>query len=198
MNTPHMNHRHQSGVVLVIALVLLVVIGFSSAFILRGTLYGDLISNNTKANQQAQLAAETALRYCEQLVVNPVAGLIGAANIIPETDDAGGQAIAWQTQANWNPPVVITAPVAAMQDGTNAIAAQYNNRPQCLIERLPIRIQDENGLRKFGFQITARGFSPDYARAANGDIRSGAETILQLVLRMEGCSSLLGQADCDS
>lgn len=196
MNTLHRSPaHHQSGVVLVIALVLLVVIGFSSAFILRGTLFGDLVSNNVKANQMAQHAAEVALRICEQRVLNPVAVNVPPTIIIPIPDNAASQVTAWQTQANWTANRIVI-PVSAVQNNTNATTIGYNAPPECLIERLPLLPQDPNSKRNFGFQITARGFSPDYSRSSDGNIQSGAETILQLVLRMQTCHALLNQPDC--
>lgn len=184
----------QSGIVLLIALVLLVIIGFSSAFILRGSLFGDQISSNIKSTQAAQHAAEVALRFCERRILAPVAG--AATPIIPEPEDEETQAIAWQSQDNWDSSA-ITVTASVLQSDSNAQAVSYNQLPQCLIERLPIRTNaDPGGKYKYAFQITSRGYSADYSRADNGNITSGSEVILQMVLRMKTCSPLLGQDDC--
>lgn len=182
--------KQQTGIALIVALALLVVIGFSSAIILRGSLFGGLISGNITASQSAQHAAEVAMRICEARILNPVAGTVPA--IIPIPDTAGTEAIAWQTQNNWTSSA-ITVPNTVLQGGT----LSSTQSAQCLIERLPINTQIDPGSRRnFGFQITVRGYSPDYARNSAGNITSGAEAILQMVLRMNSCSALLNQTDC--
>jgi Tfp pilus assembly protein PilX len=186
----------QQGVVLLIALVLLVVIGFSSAFILRGTLFNNLISSNNATSQAANHAAEVALSYCEELVRVP-----GSTPpfIFPEPDSAGVNVVAWQTESNWSNANTVQVPASVLQSGSfaNTTSLRYERLPRCLIERLPInRNLDPSGTRNFGFQITARGFSPEYRRAANGNIISGSEVILQSVLRLSSCEAALAQPDC--
>jgi len=189
--------KSQTGVVLIVALALLVVIGFSSAIILRGALFGGLISGNITAAQSAQHAAEVAMRICQARILNPASGSVPP--IVPIPDNAGAEALAWQDQDNWSGSnaVAVTVLAADLQDNTQATARSYNRLPQCLIERLPINTQMDPGSRRnFGFQITARGFSPDYTRTSTGSVSSGSETILQMVLRMNSCAALLNQPDC--
>jgi Tfp pilus assembly protein PilX len=188
--------RRQSGVVMLVALLLLVVIGFSSSFILRGALFGDLISNNINAAQAAQHAAEVALRYCEQAVRQP-ANAPPVPNIVPMPNNASSLAVAWQSQDNWTDNQAVEVPTEVLSDSVGAAQAlQYSQPPQCLIERLPVSPADPSSQRNFAFQITARGYSPDYQRNDDGDIVSGSETILQMVLRMNTCSTVLNQPDC--
>lgn len=195
---PHHPAQAQHGIVLLVALILLVVIGFSSVFILRGSSFNSLISQNQGAKQAAYQAAEVALRYCEQQILAPTAGA-PAPKIIPEPEDDSVEVIAWQSQASWTANA-IDVPTTALKSGSfsNAGALNYYNQtPQCLIERLPINTQvDKSSKRNFVFQITSRGFSPDYRRAANGNIISGSEVILQSVLRRASCSPILQQPDC--
>ena len=55
----------QSGVALIVALVVLVIIGLTSAAVMRGALNSDLVTNNTRVQALASQAAQVALKYCE-------------------------------------------------------------------------------------------------------------------------------------
>lgn len=174
------------GVVLIIALILLAVIGISSALALRMSLFGDIVSQNLRAQNLALQAAELALRYCErQVATDPgsVAMLRGP-----------GAAVEWQLADNWTPARSVAVPAGVL--GT---AAGYNTPPQCLVrafsadEYLPAETPGAGSIssddRGFSSEfvvlhrITARGFSPDFARDNGGQPISGAEIWLQSVVR---------------
>lgn len=178
--------QRQKGIVLVVALALLVVIGFSSVFIMRNALFGELITNNLSASQAANHAAETALRYCEdQLMNQPVAT---APPVLPIPDV--GEPVQWQTAANWAIATqVVTTPDNVLQ-GAGGI--NYSTKPQCMIERLSIYIPNpKDARRQYGFQITARGYSPDYQAPTNGSGGAGSEVVLQSTLRTAKCVGAL-------
>lgn len=181
----------QHGVVLVMALALLVVIGFSSVYIMRNALFGGLISQNLSSNQAANHAAETALRYCETLLMNAPAAT--APPVLPPP--ATGEPIAWQTAANWsNATRAVTVPDNVLQGGSGI---SYSTKPQCMIERQSIYVANrKDPRRQFGFQITARGYSPDYQAATNAGRGTGSEVILQSTLRTAICVGAL-KGDCE-
>jgi hypothetical protein len=188
INTPrHRPARRQQGIVLVIALALLVVIGFSSAFIMRNALFGELVTNNLSSNQAANHAAETALRYCENELMNQPAAT--APPVLPAP--AAGDPVLWQVAANWAVAgQVVTVPDAVLQGNAGI---NYPTKPQCMIERISVFVANpKDPRRQYGFQITARGYSPDYqAPAANGSGGSGSEVVLQSTLRTAVCVGAL-------
>jgi hypothetical protein len=174
------------GVVLIIALILLAVIGISSALALRMSLFGDIVSQNLRAQNLALQAAELALKYCErQVATDP--GSVPMLRI-------PGAVVEWQVAANWDPGSTVPVPEATL--GT---AAGYRTPPQCLIrafsadDYLPAGVPGPGSISSDnrGFssdyvvlhRITARGFSPDFSRDAEGEPVSGAEIWLQSVVR---------------
>lgn len=179
-------HRRQQGIVLVMALALLVVIGFSSTFIMRNALFGELITNNLTANQAANHAAETALRYCENQLVNEPAATAPPVVAVPENGDP----VQWQAAANWEAGgQAVTVPDNVLQ-GNGGL--NYPTKPQCMIERISVFLSNpKDRRRQYGFQITARGYSPDYQRSLNGRPGSGSEVILQSTLRTSFCVGAL-------
>lgn len=178
--------RAQSrGMVLVIALILLVVIGISSSVAIRTSLFGDLVSQNMRAQALALEAAELALRYCESQVA---AGNYAAISVIE-----GGTDDEWRTESNWDTANSVPASVL----GSNI---NYAVTPQCMVKRMSYaeafpaenvppnakRIRDrlEDGEEYvFIFRITARGYSPDFRRDGDGRPVSGAQVTVQSALR---------------
>lgn len=174
---------HQQGIVLVIALALLVVIGFSSTFIMRNALFGELITYNLSSNQAANHAAETALRHCEHRLMTEPAATAPPVLAAP----AIGDPVQWQTAANWNIPAqIVTIPDSVLQ-GTGSL--NYRTKPQCMIERINVFVANrKDKQRQYGFQITARGYSPDYEPTNRG---AGSEVVLQSTLRTAVCVGAL-------
>lgn len=181
----------QQGVILVIALALLLVIGFSSSYILRNALFGNLVSNSQAQTQLANQVAEIALRHCEERVRNPGAN----APTVADRPAEGALPALWRTQANWAGPAVITIPDAIVNitGGSSARQLAFNQLPQCLIEQVDV-LPSKQSPTALVVQITARGYSPDYDRAAG----QGAEVMLQSTLRFERCpAGLTTVPDCN-
>ena len=57
--------RPQAGVSLIIVLIMLVIIGLTSAAAIRNATSGEKVTNNIRLQNLAQQYAEAALRYCE-------------------------------------------------------------------------------------------------------------------------------------
>lgn len=154
-----LRHGKQSGVVLIVVLIMLVVIGLVSAAAMRGALTADQISNNARLENLAKQAAQIALRFCEAQAILPTPGI----TIYPKPTGIGTDTeAAWQIYANWSGPAVkaTTVPESYMK-ATDSYAPR--SRPQCLVE---------NSIFSTDVKVvTARGFGPDYdALSASGSV----------------------------
>lgn len=181
MNTRHSAQRRlaglrrgERGVALMVALVMLVIIGIASVSIMRGALSSDLIANNTRVQTLAMQAAQIGLRYCEDEVVKRE---MGQPTLIhtPEVDAPNPRA--WEVFANWSDA-----------DKVNEVPSEYMSSdnstfvpgalPQCMV-------QEKNLSGQTIYEITARGFSPDYAADEDdGSTVSGSVVWLQSLLRI--------------
>ncbi|MDP9140340.1 MAG: PilX N-terminal domain-containing pilus assembly protein [Pseudomonadota bacterium] len=179
------------GIALLIALILLIVIGISSVAAMRTALFGELISQNLRAQNLAFQAAETALRYCEDEVANNPAVVtfwLNDATILSE----------WTDMDNWDTANGRVTPIPATILG-GATAVQYPIGPECIIRRLSFdevysaatlapgaALPEDRGMSSeylFFFRVTARGFSPDFERDDDGVPISGAEVWVQSTMR---------------
>lgn len=177
--------RRQSGVVLVIALILVVVIGVSSAVAIRSSMFSDMVSHNMRTQNLAFQAAEAGLRFCERQVVGN--NLAGMNVLVGPVNDEWTVAGSWTASAN-------TAPEDFLGTDVN-----FATRPQCLIRMMTFdeysALLTKNDLsasvdnmaflpEQYAFyRITARGFSPDYREDANGVAISGSQVVVQSMVR---------------
>lgn len=179
-----LKRRRSQGVVLVVALILVAVIGISSAMAMRLSLFGDIVSKNMRAQNLALQSAELALRFCErQVALDP--------GSVPMVSGLGA-AREWQLPAQWGS--ALTLPATAL--GT---AAGYRTPPQCLVRLFSVDeflaawppdpgtvLADARGFSSdyvVLHRITARGFSPDFERNASNQPIAGAEVWLQSLVR---------------
>jgi len=160
------------GVVLVVALILLVVIGVSSAVAIRSALFSDLVSHNMRAQSTAMQAAELALRWCEQqAMAQPVPAGFQVQPVV-NFDEANR----WNDAANWA-AMANTVPVGVLGGDVN-----YATPPQCIVERVEFPSLSDKPRPELAFQVTARGFSPDFQRVG-GNSAAGSEVWLQSIVR---------------
>lgn len=173
---PPVHHRQQSGVVLIVALVMLVIIGLASAAIMRNALTGDTVSDNIRRQAHALQAAQAALRYCEGEVQRAP-----AANALP-APAAGVDAEDWRTFSNWlkqfpteGAPKVVPAAFLTAGDTNRNIPKKL---PQCMAQ-----------FRTLGsgqvIVVTARGFSENYEADTSGRTQAGAVVWLQSIIQLE-------------
>ena len=161
--------RAQGGVALLVALVVLVIIGLTSASVMRGALSTDLVANNTRVQTLATQAAQIGLRYCE----------------IQADVDAGGDAAAlpaapadyWNTYAHWaeNKVGIYKVPVDYMQSENGTFTPDH--LPDCMVQKLQLGPQ-------VAYQVTSRGYSPDYSTDEDGFTESGSVVWLQSTVYM--------------
>lgn len=189
--------RDERGVVLVIALILLAVIGLSSAAAIRGSLFGDKVSGNLRASTTAMNAAELALRTCENAVrvgvwrlALPAGAPVPPPVWMPGQPQPGVDAVRiaapvidpqnWTVAGNWVPPAVGWAyvlPAAAMVNPNSGV--QYPRRPECMVEGMTLLVRRGGNPNVRAFLVTARGFSPDYQQDGAGNPTAGSVVRLQ-------------------
>lgn len=180
------SRRGQSGVALIVALVMLVIIGLMSAAVLRGSLTSDLIANNARSQTLAQQEAELALRWCEREALDAVNGNAVAAGFAIQAEQADDDAntatplpVLWDDFASWfgaNKKAIDVVDDERVTDDSSVVAA---TPPQCMAEYT--RLTD--GALTQVVIVTARGFSPDYQEDDDGRTRAGSVVWLQSVLR---------------
>ncbi len=173
----------QRGISLIVVMILLVVIGLTSAAAIRSATSNERVTNNLRMQNLAQQYAEAALRFCEaQLSLNDAARVptLQAANIVD---------VAYDAPSGWAQTVTWVGTGGASASRTTVVASALSSAdssfvptvlPQCVVER-----QALPDAATFAFVVTARGFSPDYsAVAATGETKSGSVVWLQSILAM--------------
>lgn len=174
MNT---NSSAARGIVLIVVLILLIVISLVAALAVQRSISGEQVSKALRTQTEAFQAAETALRYCENQILENSTISNGTSLHTPHPVPLDGTAPAlWKDRANWasraGKAVAIDDKLANSSDPA---ARTLTVLPQCMAERIDL---PGDGARREAFVVTAVGYSPDY-RATNGKPESGGEVWLQ-------------------
>ena len=184
----------QKGISLIIVLIMMVIIGLTAASAMRNATSSERATNNQRLDNVAQQYAEVALRYCEGQLQLPDAQRVATLKdaVIPTIVLGGTATTGWETVTSWtgNPggvPGDASATRTAVPVGylgtINASwipAAGSAQVPQCIAE-----IQQMAAPSTATYTVvTARGFSPDYARDVNGQTTNGAVVWLQSILNL--------------
>lgn len=175
----------QRGAVLAMALIFLVILALVGAFTMRGSIVGEQVSKNIRSSQVAAQAAESALRFCEDLVRS---GQITLPQ--PLDENAARVPTQWNDRANWTGNVTSDEFVLrTFSDSGQTAAAGMRalpTPPQCMVERMSLPPAEGEPVKSFDgiipWQITAVGYSADFARDASGNGSSGSEVWLQSIL----------------
>lgn len=178
--------------VLVITLILIVILSLLATFAIRNATQSERSINGIRSAEVAREAAETALRFCEQVAIfdgdgkdyteYSTTGLrdkIITTTIGSESDTAA----AWRTSSNWTGGKVIEVPPAYFKKSTSGNAAdaalELVTAPRCLIQK----IETTSTPKLTGYLITARGFANNAKLTeATGKSTRGAESWMQSVL----------------
>lgn len=164
--------RQQRGVTLIVALVMLVIIGLTSAAVMRGAMSADTVANNSRLQTLAQQTAQIALRYCESQLE-----LAEEDRVITVQATAATEAEqAWLQFDNWHGSGAIAADVPAALLASDDSSFAPGETPQCLAEGSPLGASV--------FIVTARGFSPGYEENTAGRAVSGSVVWLQSTVRL--------------
>jgi Tfp pilus assembly protein FimT len=163
--------RGERGVALMVALVMLVIIGIASVSIMRGALSSDLIANNTRVQTLAMQAAQIGLRYCEDEAVKHAMTQPHLVHVLPDAAER-----AWETLGNWGDADKVNDVPSQYMESDNSTFVP-GTLPQCMV-------QQKNLGGQTIYEVTARGFSPDYAADEDGSTASGSVVWLQSLLRI--------------
>jgi type IV pilus assembly protein PilX len=157
--------RRQQGVTLIVAMIVLVIIGLTSAAVMRGALSTDIVANNSRVQTLAMQAAQIGLKYCEIQTLQTIKDITVLDVNPPEQ---------WDTFANWakGAGMANEVPEAYMKSENGTFSPDH--LPQCMAQKV-----DVNG--KTVYQITARGFSPDYTQDG-GFTETGSVVWLQSIV----------------
>lgn len=174
----------QSGVVLIISLIMLVVISILATLSIRNATSSEKVSSNVRTTELASQAAEIALRYCEEAVLQIDSG-VGSLTSLPTVLDYASPP-AWQTITNWDGST--STPFVIPEASVNQIDTEvtFNRYPECLVER--VQVVDSTGAvsTTSTYTITARGFGPEVPAVTAARLRpTGSEVWMQSTIELE-------------
>lgn len=173
--------RRESGVVLAVALIMLVIISLLVTFNMRAATSSESVTNNTRITGLGSQAAEIALRYCEEATVQIASGTVTMASVPTIQDYA--TPTKWQNLDNWDKAPrtgVFVLPLTAVNQA--GIGATYKRAPECIVERLPMANIDNTTNTTAAYIITARGFGPEVAAGTSRP--EGGEVWLQSTIEL--------------
>lgn len=165
----------QRGVSLLIVLIMLVIIGLTSAASLRSASSNERISNNFRMHALAEQYAEAALRYCETQLTLADGARVESLKEVSLTAFTGDAYPAWANPLTWTGAGGAYASLTRLPEAmlTSADSAfKPAQLPQCAVERLSIpliRNGDPAGAAD-AYVVTARGFSTDYSASLTGSV----------------------------
>jgi type IV pilus assembly protein PilX len=153
----------QTGVVLIIALLMLVIISIVAALNIRNATSSEAISGNIRTSQLAMQAAEVALRYCEtsvgQLYYTGTATFTTtfvAANILPYSSTPK-----WQSTTLWDSTTTDVFVLPASTVNASGISTTYARMPECMVTNQPVANSAGTLSTTRSYVVTARGFGPE-------------------------------------
>jgi len=195
LNLPRSDHtRHplrpapvaQAGVSLIIVLIMLVIIGLTSAAAMRNATSGEKVTNNIRLQNLAQQYAEAALRYCEAEMLKVDADRVATLAELNISTTPAGTADAftgWGQAASWTGAGGITATKTTLPEErvkSQDSAFRPSRLPECVVERQGFA----DG--SWAYVITARGFSPGYmADGVSGVTTAGSVVWLQSTILLD-------------
>jgi Tfp pilus assembly protein PilX len=169
------------GIALPVVLILLVAIAFAGLLATRRSTTVEEITNNARLIQVARQTAQSALRYCEAVVIDTVESgavydaavknMVGTSAPLLNPDDPAAR---WPALANWVPGAASLIQVPRQEVSASAVLSSAPP-PYCMAEAMT------NGR----YLITARGLSagagidPNNGRLVDN---AGSEVWLQTIL----------------
>lgn len=172
--------RGQRGVALIVALIMLVVIGFTSVAIMRGGLNADMLAQSARVQNFALQAAQLGLRYCEAQIELP--DTVRAIVLHPAPTVEAPDYL-WERFANWTgaDAKAVEVPEDVLRTAASSIVPQA--KPQCLVEATGLAGGQS-------YYVTARGFSPDFSADSQGRTKTGSVVWLQSTVALGSPSAL--------
>jgi type IV pilus assembly protein PilX len=170
----------QGGISLIIVLIMLVIIGLTSAAAIRNATSDERVTNNVRMQNLAQQYADAALRYCEAELSKADADRVTTLQEANLVQTAYQAAPAWDRSDTWigaGGASGSRTTVPELQIKSSGSSFRPTTLPQCVAEKQVL--EDA----KLAYVVTARGFSPDYtADAGTGATTGGSVVWLQSTL----------------
>ncbi len=179
-----MTRSHQCGVSLLIVLIMLVIIGLTSAASLRSASSNERISNNFRMHALAEQYAEAALRYCETQLTLADGARVDSLKEASLRNFTGAAYPAWANPLTWTGAGGASASLTSVPEAFVASADSAfkpTQLPQCAVEKQSLALT-QNGVPPGAadvYVITARGFSTDYSASPQGVGLTGSVVWLQ-------------------
>jgi Tfp pilus assembly protein PilX len=172
---------------LLIVLIMLVVIGLTSAASLRSASSNERISNNFRMHALAEHYAEAALRYCETQLTLADSARVNSLQHASLRAFTGAAYPAWANTLTWTGAGGAAASLTRVPEALVASADSAfkpAQLPQCAVESLsiPLTQNGEPAGAADVYVITARGFSTDYSASAQDVSLTGSVVWLQSVV----------------
>lgn len=164
----------QGGISLIIVLIMLVVIGLTSAAAIRNATSDERVTNNVRMQSLAQQYADAALKYCEAELAKADADRVVTlqeANIVSTLFQA---APAWDRTDTWIGAGGASASrttLPELQIKSASSSFKPTTLPQCVAEK---QVLEDT---KVAYVVTARGFSPDYTSDAGTGATTGGSVV---------------------
>ncbi len=174
----------QRGVSLLIVLIMLVIVGLTSAASLRNAISNERISHNFRMHALAEQYAEAALRYCETQLALADGARVDSLKEASLRAFTGTAYPAWANPLTWTGAGGAFASLTRVPETLVASADSAfkpSQLPQCAVERLSIPLT-QNGVpagAADAYVITTRGFSTDYSASPQGASLTGSVVWLQ-------------------
>lgn len=193
---------HQRGVSLIIVLIMILIIGLTSAAAIRSATSTEKVTLAIRSEKLTQQYADAALKYCEEKISLADGDANRDANLKEAQIDATTAAAAALATTAWEQPTAWTVANAGagIASALNVIGVNYfksvdstyspnaNYLPQCLVEKVTYADTTAGagaGATKTGYMVTARAFSPDYVAKADGTTDYGSAVWVQSVVFLE-------------
>ena len=190
-----LGHHAQSGIVLIIALIMLVLVSFMAALSVRNATSSEAVNANVRQTQSANQAAETALRYCEDAVINMVnSGTVtfdissppSSTTVAFDASYVKDYVTGTPTSvvaSNWDSATasykILVLPTSVNRSG---ITSTFSRPPECMVDRL---VPSTAASYSKSFSITARGFGPEVSAADSSRTRPiGSEVWMQSTIEL--------------
>lgn len=179
----------QSGVVLIISLIMLVVISILATLSIRNATSSEKVSANVRTTELASQAAEIALRYCEEAVLqidSGVGSLTSLPTVLAYVAPVAPAKPFWLDTASWDGST--STPFVIPDTSVNQVDADatFKRMPECMVVNTPV--VDAAGVvsTTSTYTITARGFGPEVpAVTAARDRPTGSEVWMQSTIELE-------------
>ncbi len=172
----HLGLRRQAGVSLIIVMMMLVIIGITSAATIRNATSTEKLTNNIRVQYMAQQYAEAALRYCESELTKPESSRVTTLAEVNLVQTSVGGTPAWSQAGTWTGSGGASASKTVLPENrikSTDSAYRPASLPECVVER---QVMPDGNV---AYVITARGFSPDYRSGAGGVTVNGSVIWLQ-------------------